>query len=206
MADLSTAPVYALDVVAWPPDSHDPATGYPTPGWAPEGWTPDADRYHPEEDDSFRWPQHNRRYLSRPAAEARCRLLRSYGAVVVVEESGPLVWPEGCDMCADRHAPGACPSAHPESHLLVPPTWERFGVCICGAPLVPMAEWCDAGSQWQHVRCRCGRLYVDEDTFFAIYDPDDLAGTDPCPRCDRRLAGWVPLAAPTTPGGGLDAP
>lgn len=198
-----TGPVFRLVVEAWPPGSRDPATGYPVLGWEPEGWN--GDKWSDPEE-GFTWPRHDRRYLSSSGAHGRAKLLRSYGATVRVEESADLVWPEECEACADYHLPGECPAAHPLSELFVPPTHDRWGVCICGAPLVPMAEWCDAGSQWQHVRCGCGRLYVDEDTFFAIYDPDDLAGTDPCPRCDRRLAGWVPLAAPTTPGGGLDAP
>jgi hypothetical protein len=68
------------------------------------------------------------------------------------------------------------PPDHPAAHLFVTPTLDRWGVCICGGPLPPMAEWNDAGRDWQNVMCQsCGRQYVDEETHVAIYET--------CPEC-----------------------
>jgi hypothetical protein len=71
------------------------------------------------------------------------------------------------------------PNPHELAHLLVTPTYDRHGVCICGASLPPMQQWDDADRGWQNVTCgACGRGYGDEETFIAIYD-DGLDDDEP---------------------------
>lgn len=63
------------------------------------------------------------------------------------------------------------PPTHPLAGLFDCPTWDEPGRCICSAELPPMSRWKDAGGQWQNVTCQsCGRGYVDEEDFIAIYD------------------------------------
>lgn len=60
---------------------------------------------------------------------------------------------------------------HPLSERFTCPKWDESGQCICGAVLPPQREWIEAGHQWQRVECpSCGRGYVDEDDYIAIYD------------------------------------
>ena len=60
---------------------------------------------------------------------------------------------------------------HPEADKLDVGTWDKPGKCICGKRLPPQKEWRDAGHQWTSVTCaKCGRCYVEEDDFIAIYD------------------------------------
>lgn len=66
-------------------------------------------------------------------------------------------------------------STHPLADKLKPPTWDEPGECICGLPLPPEKEWDRAGQDWANVLCvACGRGYVNEEDFFAIYDPADV--------------------------------
>lgn len=67
---------------------------------------------------------------------------------------------------------------YPESEKFTSPKREEPGQCICGAVLPPESEWIDAGRDWSHVTCLdCGRAYVDEGDYFAIYD-DGMGDTD----------------------------
>lgn len=60
---------------------------------------------------------------------------------------------------------------HPEADKLTVPSWDEPGQCICGHPLPPVQEWNDAHHQWSNITCaECGRCYVEEDEFLAIYD------------------------------------
>lgn len=64
---------------------------------------------------------------------------------------------------------------HPLGDKLKPPTWDEPGECICGAPLPPEKMWDRAGMDWANILCSaCGRGYVDEEDFIAIYDPEDV--------------------------------
>lgn len=64
------------------------------PGWEPENWDglPDDFSYAEDPNVHFRWPR-VKTYLSKTGAEARAKLLRSFGAAVTVQESEPVVWP-----------------------------------------------------------------------------------------------------------------
>ena len=54
------------------------------------------------------------------------------------------------------------------------PTWKEPGRCVCGKRLPPMSEWKNAGSDWSSVECSyCGRSFVDEEEFIAIYEADE---------------------------------
>lgn len=65
-------------------------------------------------------------------------------------------------------------SMHPKAKKFDPGDWDRGGRCICGDPLPPQREWARAGMDWSNILCsNCGRGYVDEEEFFAIYDPHD---------------------------------
>ena len=72
---------------------------------------------------------------------------------------------------------------HPLAEQFDCPTWKEPGRCICGEPLPPMSKWTDAGSDWSNVECpKCGRGYVDEEDFIAIYDDGlDPQGRDEAP-------------------------
>lgn len=62
---------------------------------------------------------------------------------------------------------------------MTPPSWTEPGVCQCGAPLPPMAQWDDPGRDWSMVTCEaCGWQYVDEDEYLACYPPDDEKDED----------------------------
>lgn len=65
---------------------------------------------------------------------------------------------------------------HPEAEKLVVPKWDAPGRCICGAELPPMSKWKNPGGQWSSIECgSCGRGFVDEEDYIAIYDD----GLDP---------------------------
>lgn len=70
--------------------------------------------------------------------------------------------PTGADEGVDRH---------PLADRFLCPSWDHPGSCICGASLPPMSGWKNPGSVWTSTTCpTCGRCYVDEETFIAIYD------------------------------------
>lgn len=80
---------------------------------------------------------------------------------------------------------------HPKAHLFDPASWDTPGRCICTAQLPPQNDWHHAGRDWQHTLCTtCGTLYVDEETYTAIYDPGTLDADqlDGCTRCVQALA------------------
>lgn len=65
---------------------------------------------------------------------------------------------------------------HPLGHLLDPGDWDRQGHCICGDQLPAQRDWARAGMDWANILCdNCGRGYVDEEEFFAIYDAEQAA-------------------------------
>lgn len=60
---------------------------------------------------------------------------------------------------------------HELADRMTAPKWNEPGICICGVPLPPMSQWKNAGMDWSsHVCPSCGRGYVDEEDFIAIYD------------------------------------
>lgn len=65
-------------------------------GWAPEGWLNDPEAYDAwlkrHGNVQFFWPSTKRLYQSRSGAQARAALIESYGAMVEVVESAPIVW------------------------------------------------------------------------------------------------------------------
>lgn len=66
--------------------------------------------------------------------------------------------------------------AHPLADQFDCPSWTTPGSCICGTELPPRNRWTNAGMDWSNVECsKCGRGYVDEEDFIAIYDD----GLDP---------------------------
>jgi hypothetical protein len=75
--------VYRLDVTL-PEEAADPL-------WEPASWQPEWDP-NPESDQSFRWPRHDRLWLSRSGAKGRADLLRSYGAKVEIVRSREVVF------------------------------------------------------------------------------------------------------------------
>lgn len=49
--------------------------------------------------------------------------------------------------------------------------WNEPNACECGAALLPMKDWDDAGRDWSNTVCSaCGRFYVDEEDYIAVYD------------------------------------
>lgn len=79
------------------------------------------------------------------------------------------------------------PPEHPLAHLLDVGGWNRPGRCICGAPMPPQAQW-HANSEWIHFLCpTCGRQYVDEEQYVAIYDPEDQTWDPEDEACDLCL-------------------
>lgn len=66
----------------------------PTPGWAPAGWRPEGRYVEMLGTSEFVWPTTNRVYGSRSTATKRKKLLESYGATAVVEQSSRIVWPD----------------------------------------------------------------------------------------------------------------
>lgn len=66
----------------------------PTPGWRPSGWRPVGNYTQIMGTDEFVWPVTNRVYGSRSTATKRKKLLESYGATAVVEQSSRIVWPD----------------------------------------------------------------------------------------------------------------
>lgn len=59
---------------------------------------------------------------------------------------------------------------HPEADKLIVHDSE-IGQCICGADIPAMINWKGGGSPWACWDCaECGRGYVEEDEFIAIYD------------------------------------
>jgi hypothetical protein len=79
------------------PDTAHPASWVPVAGWAPPGWQPDDDYVELRGSSEFRWPSIKRLYRSMSAARKRARLIESFGATVIIEQSQPIEWP--------RHAP-----------------------------------------------------------------------------------------------------
>lgn len=61
--------------------------------WSPDGWEPDAEYVERMGTHRFVWPTTNKTWKSRSSAVERARLLESFGATVVVQRSGPVVWP-----------------------------------------------------------------------------------------------------------------
>lgn len=66
----------------------------PTPGWRPPGWRPVGNYTQIMGTDEFVWPVTNQVYGSRSTATKRKKLLESYGATAVVEQSSRIVWPD----------------------------------------------------------------------------------------------------------------
>jgi hypothetical protein len=67
---------------------------------------------------------------------------------------------------------------HPLADQFTAPKTDTPGQCVCGAVLAPMREWDDYPHQWAHTTCKqCGRGFVDEDDYIAIYD-DGLGDDD----------------------------
>ena len=64
------------------------------------------------------------------------------------------------------------PPRHPDADLFVAPAWDRSGVCICGAWIAPQGEWVNPDT----TSCGCGRQFVDEENFVAIYGPEASRG------------------------------
>ena len=64
--------------------------------WAPHDWLADDDQrsawIERHGDTRFFWPATGRLYQSRSGAQARARLIESYGATVAVVESELIVW------------------------------------------------------------------------------------------------------------------
>lgn len=53
------------------------------------------------------------------------------------------------------------------------PTWDLPGLCICGTVAPAEKDWHDAGRDWAWWCCpNCGRGYVDEEDYTAIYEAD----------------------------------
>ncbi|MCT7369411.1 hypothetical protein [Mycolicibacterium llatzerense] len=65
----------------------------PTPGWQPPGWRPVGNYTQIMGTSEFIWPVTTHVYGSRSTAEKRRKLLQSYGATAVVEQSSRIVWP-----------------------------------------------------------------------------------------------------------------
>jgi hypothetical protein len=60
---------------------------------------------------------------------------------------------------------------HPDADKLDVGTWDKAGHCICGEPLPAQKDWDGQPHPWPSVTCQsCGRCYVDEEDFIAIYD------------------------------------
>jgi hypothetical protein len=84
---------------------------------------------------------------------------------------------------------------HPDADKFTCPKWSEPGQCICEAELPPQERWRNAGSAWQSVTCQqCGRMYVDEDDYIAIYDKPEA--TCPPDMIDRW---WPPSKADDPP-------
>lgn len=66
----------------------------PTPGWAPPGWRPEGRYVEMLGTSEFVWPTTNQVYGSRSTATRRKKLLESYGATAVVEQSSRITWPD----------------------------------------------------------------------------------------------------------------
>lgn len=66
----------------------------PTQGWRPPGWRPVGNYTQIMGTDEFVWPVTNQVYGSRSTATKRKKLLESYGATAVVEQSSRIVWPD----------------------------------------------------------------------------------------------------------------
>ncbi|MDV7194652.1 hypothetical protein [Mycolicibacterium fortuitum] len=65
-----------------------------TPGWRPPGWRPVGNYTQIMGTDEFVWPVTNQVYGSRSTATKRKKLLESYGATAVVEQSSRITWPD----------------------------------------------------------------------------------------------------------------
>lgn len=65
--------------------------------WSPDGWAPTAEYVERMGTGRFIWPTTNKTWKSRSSAAERARLLESFGATVVVQRSGPVVWPADGD-------------------------------------------------------------------------------------------------------------
>jgi hypothetical protein len=66
----------------------------PTPGWEPPGWRPVGNYTQMLGTSEFIWPVTSHVYGSRSTAEKRRKLLESYGATAIVEQSSRIVWPQ----------------------------------------------------------------------------------------------------------------
>lgn len=81
--------------------------------------------------------------------------------------------PDKCDTASLEEDYGP---SHPKARKFKPGTWDEPGRCICGAPLPPQRLWDRASTDWSNILCsKCGTGYVDEEEFFAIYDPERVA-------------------------------
>lgn len=85
--------LYRVTGLILPPDAEDALNDGEY--WEPANWREKCRMApgHPEQPPPFRWPWHERLYLSRSGARDRVKLLREYGARAEVEVSEPLVWP-----------------------------------------------------------------------------------------------------------------
>lgn len=92
--------LYRVRVISYPAGSWeqigDPEADMwiPTPGWRPPGWRPVGNYTQIMGTDEFVWPVTNQVYGSRSTATKRKKLLESYGATAVVEQSSRIVWPD----------------------------------------------------------------------------------------------------------------
>ena len=63
------------------------------PDWAPEGWEADADWIDRFNTTRFFWPSTKREYRSKSSAQARAKLIESYGAKTRIDRSSLITWP-----------------------------------------------------------------------------------------------------------------
>ena len=91
--------LYRVRVTAYPEGAfecidEDADYWIPTPGWQPPGWRPVGNYTQMLGTDEFVWPVTNQVYAARSTAEKRRKLLESYGATAIVEQSSRITWPE----------------------------------------------------------------------------------------------------------------
>jgi hypothetical protein len=88
-ARIAKYPVGALQPRALGEPDNCKVEWLPDPHWEPPNW-PQA-KY-------FTWPGRGKSYFCKSSAERLARQLEEYGATVVVEQSGRIMWPEDSDL------------------------------------------------------------------------------------------------------------